>query len=224
MKPKDLKAPFSWEERRPLILDHILYVPNYYEAHDAFAFPAWESVFGRLAPVEVEYCSGNGAWIIEQALKYPDRNWVAVEIQFERVRKIWSKLKNYQLSNLLIVCGDARTFNAYYAPQNGFAAAYVNFPDPWPKDKHEKNRLLTPSFFSKLSTLCQEKATLTIVTDHKEYGMSAIGHLQDSKVWRSIHPFPYYTLDGKDYGTSYFDALFRQQGLTIHYIQYERVL
>src|SRR5579863_3755958 len=140
MRPKHLKSPFPWEGRRPMIHDRILYVPEYYDHHGDYQFPGWLSaeVFGREAPIEVEYCSGNGAWIVEKALKDPSRNWVAVEMQFERVRKIWSKIHNLNLKNLLVVCGEALTFTRYYVPKGSFAAAYVNFPDPWPKAKHAK--------------------------------------------------------------------------------------
>jgi tRNA (guanine-N7-)-methyltransferase len=140
MKPKNFKCPVTWEERRPLIHDRVLFVPQYYDRHHEWTFPGWESpeVFGRKAPIEVEYCTGNGAWIIEKALANPDRNWVAVEVQFERVRKIWSKMCNEKITNLFIVCGEALTYTRFYVPSHSFSAAYINFPDPWPKEKHAK--------------------------------------------------------------------------------------
>src|ERR1700723_523011 len=107
MRPKNLKCPFTWKTRRPMIHDRVLYVPEYYDKHSEFVFPGWENpeVFERAAPIEAEYCAGNGAWIVEKATRHPERNWVAVEIQFDRVRKIWSKVQNLGLKNLFIVCG-----------------------------------------------------------------------------------------------------------------------
>src|ERR1700757_2080951 len=105
MKPKHLKCPFTWEERRPLLFQRVLFVPEYYQRHEEWTFPGWEdpSLFGNPREVSVEFCSGHGHWIIEKAKAHPEKNWVAVEMQFERVRKIWSKMQNNQLSNLLIV-------------------------------------------------------------------------------------------------------------------------
>jgi tRNA (guanine-N7-)-methyltransferase len=222
VKPKDLKCPFTWESRRPLICDHVLYVPEYYDRHGEYIFPGWSSpeVFGRDCPIEIEYCSGNGAWIVEKALAHPERNWVAVELQFDRARKIWSKVHNFELNNLLVVCGEALTFLLHYVKEAVFAAAYVNFPDPWPKEKHAKNRLLQEPFFNELSRTCLPGAILTVATDHRGYALSTIENLQGSSSWSACHPSPHYITEYPDYGTSYFEALWREKGIGVHYIQY----
>lgn len=222
MKPKNLKCPFSWEQRRPQIHDRILYVPEYYDKHSDYVFPGWSSpeVFGREAPVEVEYCAGNGAWIVEKALAHPERNWVAVEIQFERVRKIWSKIYNFNLKNLFIICGEALTFTHFYAPVHSFSAAYVNFPDPWPKAKHAKNRLLKEPFLSEMSRVLMPGGLATIVTDHRGYLQQVADAMLASPMWESRFPPPYYVTDLEGYGTSYFDALWREQKVPIHYLQF----
>ena len=222
MNPKKLKSPLTWEERRPLIHDRILYVPQYYQRHQEWTFPGWESpeVFGRAAPIEVEYCSGNGLWIIEKAMAHPDRNWVAVEKQFERVRKIWSKMHNFALTNLLIVCGDALTFTQFYVPDSSFSAAYVNFPDPWPKEKHAKNRLLKEPFIAQMARVCAVGAPATIATDHSGYAAQITHGMQASPFWKSRFPEPYFVNEWENYGNSYFEALWREQGLKIYYMQY----
>lgn len=223
MKPKDLKAPFRWEERRPVLCDRVLYVPEYYTQCHEYAFPDWSNplVFGRTAPIEVEYCAGNGEWIIEKARACPERNWVAVELQFEKVRKIWSKMRNFDVTNLLIVCGEALAFTTHYVHDGVFAAAYVNFPDPWPKMKHAKNRLLKKPFLEQVSRVLKPGALFTVATDHAGYAQETIACLEDSSLWESKHAFPHYITDYPGYGTSYFDALWRSQGLQVHYIQYE---
>jgi tRNA (guanine-N7-)-methyltransferase len=223
MKPKQLKSPFTWEARHPLLRDRVLYVPHYYDRHEEYLFPGWASseVFGREAPIEVEYCAGNGEWIVAKALAHPERNWVAVEFQFERARKIWSKIHNLQLSNLLVVCGEALTFTKYYVQAGTFSASYVNFPDPWPKPRHEKKRLLQEPFFLELARASQEGSIATLVTDHAGYVTQIVEVLEKLPPWSSCHPFPHYITDYPGYGTSYFDSLWREQGLDVHYIQYE---
>ncbi len=222
MRPKNLKCPFTWKTRHPVIQDHILYVPEYYNLHHEYEFPGWShpSVFEREAPVEVEYCSGNGAWIVEKAMAHPDRNFVAVEIQFERVRKIWSKIHNFNLKNLFIVCGEALTYTRYYVPTNSFSNVYVNFPDPWPKEKHAKNRLLKEPFFEEIARASTSNAIATIVTDHADYMHQITDGMLASPSWKPRFPAPYYVTDYKDYGTSYFDSLWRERGITIHYMQF----
>jgi tRNA (guanine-N7-)-methyltransferase len=222
MKPKSLKSPLTWEQRRPLISDRILFVPEYYDRHHEWSFPGWEhpDIFGRSAPIEVEYCSGNGLWIIEKALAYPERNWVAVERQFERVRKIWSKMHNFSLTNLFIVCGEALTFTRFYVPERSFAAVYINFPDPWPKAKHAKNRLLQEPFITEIARTAAIRAKMTIVTDHFNYTEQISQTVLANPLWHSCFPEPYFVNVWENYGSSYFDALWRERGLVIYYMQY----
>src|SRR5262249_40586472 len=154
---------------------------------------------------EIEYCSGNGAWIIEKAIQHPERNWVAVDHQFERVRKIWSKKKNFSLSNLFIVCGDALTFSKFYVPDRSFEAIYINFPDPWPKEKHASRRLLQEPFISEMARTAIPGAPLTIVTDHAEYTDQINHTMQANPSWKARFPSPHYVTEWENYGTSYFD-------------------
>lgn len=205
-----------------MIHDWVLYVPEYYDRHQDYVFPGWASpeVFGRDAPVEVEYCSGNGAWIVERALQHPDRNWVAVEVQFERARKIWSKIHNFNLKNLLVVCGEGLTFTRYYIPKGSVTAVYVNFPDPWPKERHAKNRILQEPFFTEISAAMIPGGVATFVTDHADYTCQITESLLASPHWKARFPHPHYVTDYEGYGTSYFDALWRDQGISVHYMQY----
>jgi tRNA (guanine-N7-)-methyltransferase len=65
MRPSDLKVPFPWDERSVMIKDHIFYVPIRCQNLDEFKFPGWNDpeLFGNNHPIQIEYCSGNGAWI-----------------------------------------------------------------------------------------------------------------------------------------------------------------
>lgn len=222
MKATDLKFPFSWEERRPLISDRVLYIPKYYDKHADWALPGWEDpqLFGRLAPLHIEYCAGNGGWIIDKALQHPEINWIAVEKRFERVRKIWSKIHNFQIKNLFVVCGEALTFTQHYIPTGSFDAAFVNFPDPWPKEKHAKNRLLQDPFFSELARACKPGAPATIVTDHFDYAKQVAESMHLHAKWKAAFPPPFYVNEWANYGSSYFGDLWKQMGLAIYYMQF----
>jgi len=221
MKPKDLHFPHSWEERRPALADGVLFVPDHYDKHRAWPFPAFSTIFGNDNPVKIEYCAGNGAWIIDKALKNPLCNWVAVEWEFERVRKIWAKAKNRGLKNLLIVCGEAVTFSRDYLPEKCVQEIFINFPDPWPKTKHAKNRLFQKPFVAELARILAPQGTVTAVTDDPPYGEQIAREMM-----RSFQPRfaePWYTTAWTDYGASYFDSLWRGKGRTIRYFQFGRV-
>lgn len=218
MKPADLKPPCSKEDQRTVIHDRVWYIPKRSIKFD-FVFPGWShsDLFGNDSPVIVEYCSGNGAWIAEKAQKNPDLNWVAVEMKFERVRKIWSKIKNLGLKNLIVICGEANMTTAYYFPEDSVSDVYINFPDPWPKNRHAKNRLIQPVFADQLSRILKEGKSLTFVTDDIPYSEWLIEVMGNHSHFTSFYPHPYYLSDEADYGSSYFEQLWKSKGRSIRY-------
>jgi len=224
MRPKHLKYPFNWEDRKVLIHDRIWYVPCRLQASATYEFPGWSApeVFGNENPVHVEYCSGNGDWIAQRALRHPQINWVAIEMQFPRVRKIWSKLKNFHLANLLILCGEGVSATANYFPAQSLGQAYVNFPDPWPKRKHAKNRMISPKFLREVDRTLAIGGVLTMVTDDEEYSKLMIRTALRQSDWSSLHPCPYYVTHLEGYGISYFEKLWRSKGKKIYYHQYKK--
>jgi tRNA (guanine-N7-)-methyltransferase len=222
MKPKNLKAPYTWEERRPLLQDGVLHVPDYYERHEEFSFPGWPAIFGNDKPVVIEYCTGNGTWLAEKA-KDTSKNWVAVEWRFERVRKIWSKTKNYNLSNLFIISGEAQVFARKYLPDASVDEVYVNFPDPWPKEKHAKNRLFQQPFIAELARTIKQNGTVTVATDDPCYSEQIFKEMLAQGSWQSVFGDPGYKTEWERYGESYFDTLWREKGKTIRYFQFRRL-
>lgn len=218
-RPKDLWIPCTFDERRPLLLDRFLYIPSNYEKHAECPFPALEDpvIFGRGASTYAEYCSGNGEWIIAKAQAFPMVNWFAVEKRFDRVRKIWSKAKNLGLNNLYVIFGDAVTFTEHYLKENSLAKIFINFPDPWPKRKHAKHRLIQRDFAKLLSRAVQPNGEAIFVTDDPPYSQEMIYAMHGSKIWQSSLNEPYFVHEWPDYGGSFFNDLWCEKGRKIHY-------
>lgn len=212
MKPKDLRYPYRWNERRSLLKDKVLYVPEYYEGHEKEVLPPLPEVFGNGNPVHLEYCSGNGEWIIARAKEHPEINWIAVEMWFERVRKIYSKRFNDGIENLFIVSGEGLTFSREYLADRSLDAVYVNFPDPWPKDRHAKHRIIQETFVKELKRTVKERGTVRFVTDDIPYRNQMI---------REMEGWPQIDVNDQNYGSSFFERLWRSHGLDIHHLCYE---
>jgi tRNA (guanine-N7-)-methyltransferase len=218
MRPADLPILFTWEERKPLLHEGMLCVPRHYTEHDQFNI-SFEEIFGNDNPICVEFCSGNGEWISRAATIYPEFNWIGVEKQFKRTRKIWSKKQNLGLKNLLPVCGMAEDFCLHYLNKTLIEKSYVNFPDPWPKNSHAKNRIIQTPFIEMVANVSKPGATLTLVTDDQKYSnqmMKVVGaHPRFKSVEDSILP--------EDYGSSYFNRLWISLGKSIRYMKFEVV-
>jgi tRNA (guanine-N7-)-methyltransferase len=226
VKPEELKPLFSWEDRRVLINDRVWYVPERVQSPSEFVFPGWNhpDFFGNSNPVCVEYCSGNGAWVAAKALENPMINWVAVEKKYQRVRKIWSKAKNMKLNNLIILCGEAQNATMRYFPDASISDAFINFPDPWPKTRHAKHRLINHKFADELWRILKQGRSLTFVTDDPPYSEWLIKVMHRHGRFTSTHQAPYFSTELPLYGTSFFDQLWRSKGKIIRYHRFSKGL
>lgn len=225
MKPQDLIPPCSREEKHVCIHERVWYVPIFSSEKiqlNPFVFPGWDhpDFFGNNNPVHVEYCSGNGAWIAEKAVQHPTINWIAVERKFERVRKLWSKIHNLNLKNLIVLCGEAAHATEKFFPAHSIQNIYINFPDPWPKRRHERHRLIQVPFLQQLSSILTPDGKLTVVTDDKPHSEWLIETAEAHGKFTSSYPDPFYLNNYQEYGSSYFESLWRSQGKTIYYHEY----
>lgn len=223
MKPEDLVPPFPRNAPRITIDDGIWYVPPKVIDTDPFSFSGWNDaeLFPQAQPICIEYCSGNGAWIASQAQLHPQYNWIAIEKRFDRVRKIWAKRKNYKLDNLLIIWGEGYTVTHCFIPPHSVQSVYINFPDPWPKRRHHLHRLIQLPFLKALSRILEPQGEVTFVTDDQNYSEEAI-HCFSLAGFQSSFPTPYYLLDLPNYGSSYFETLWREKGRPIRYHRFNR--
>lgn len=220
MKPKDLWIPCRFENRRPLIIQRLLYIPLNYDKHQKFSSLNFERIFPKQQQVAIEYCSGNGQWILEKAKQYPHLNWIAVEKRFDRVRKIWAKMHNDRLDNLFVVFSEAETFTKYYLKEEQVSFVFINFPDPWPKQKHAKHRLIQKEFLLDLSKVLNRSSEVTLVTDDEIYKDRMIKTFEAVESFHSFYPFPFYETKLETYGSSFFENLWKSKGRNIFYLKY----
>jgi tRNA (guanine-N7-)-methyltransferase len=171
----------------------------------------------------LEYCSGNGHWIASKARENKDKNWVAIEMKFSRARKIWSKIKRQELDNLIVINGEGHKATANYIPDATIHQISINFPDPWPKRRHSKNRIIQPSFISEMARILTPKGSVIFVSDDDSYSDWTIEHFQKSGLFHSNFPAPFFTNEWPNYGdVSYFEDLWRNQGKIIRYHSFQK--
>lgn len=220
LNQKQFIYPYTFENRAPCIFDRVVFIPSFYFKHEEFNMPEFssEEVFGNSNPVHVEFCSGNGEWIVQKAIDHPEVNWIASEIKFYRVRKIWVKIKQLNLKNLIVAFGDANDFIRYYLKDHSIDAISINFPDPWPKEKHAKNRLIKAPFTAEMRRILKPSCQATVVTDHEGYSLQVIEEMLHE--FSSAFPEPFYINQNIEYGSSYFYRLFESRGKEIRKMQF----
>jgi tRNA (guanine-N7-)-methyltransferase len=215
MKPKDLNYPFSFENRHLLQKDSVFYIPPYLDSYSGFD----PQIPLQPRPVFIEFCSGNGEWIIEKALKNPDIQFIAVEKMFLRVKKIFSKRENLAIKNLFIVCGDIHLLLDHFLPKNCVSTLAINFPDPWPKDRHIKHRLFHKNFVERVEGILKDQGDLFLVTDDSPFSDWVSKAMESSMLINNkidlLKPID-------DYGSSFFMRLWESKGKEIFYHHYKK--
>ena len=136
----------------------------------------WQTRFAKEQPIYIEVGSGKGQFITQMAQQYPDRNFIAVEIQESAIAVILQKQVELKLPNLQLLLGNGAALTTFFA-ENEVAGVYLNFSDPWPKTRHEKRRLTYKSFLAEYQQIMQPTGYLRFKTDNQglfEYSLMSL--------------------------------------------------
>lgn len=127
---------------------------------------AW---FGRRAPLVLEIGSGMGETTSLLAAAEPDVNYLAVEVYQPGLAQLVLRADRLGLDNLRLLRGDAVVLLTEHVEPGSLAGVRLFFPDPWPKKKHHKRRLVQPSFVALAASRLTPGATLHMATDWEHY-------------------------------------------------------
>lgn len=139
------------------------------EIRDAGPFDASRE-FGRRAPLEIEIGSGKARFLIEAARRAPGHDFLGVELSLAYFRICRDRLARAGLANAWMVRADGRRFVETALPAASVRAAHIYFPDPWPKKRQKKRRLLDGLFLEILASKLEPGGHVRIATDHANYG------------------------------------------------------
>lgn len=133
---------------------------------DLLDIDAW---FGRHAPTIVEIGCGTGTSTAAMALKEPDTNVIAVELYKPGLAKLLGTVVRQNIHNVRMVRGDGiEVLNRMFAP-NSLDGVRIFFPDPWPKARHHKRRIIQSGPLHLIATRLTSGGVLHVATDHQEY-------------------------------------------------------
>ncbi|PYI88021.1 MAG: tRNA (guanosine(46)-N7)-methyltransferase TrmB [Verrucomicrobia bacterium] len=128
-----------------------------------------DDLFPIRRPLEVELGSGDGSFIVEWARRNPDKNFIAVERLLGRLRKVDRKGLCADLPNLRVIRLEASYLTEYLLPSSVVAAFHIYFPDPWPKRKHHRRRLITAPFVNVVKQILVPGGAIYLRTDNEDY-------------------------------------------------------
>ena len=179
-----------------------------------------EELFGNGDPCALEIGFGDGDFLIETAQKRPDMNFIGIEIKKKRFNKAVKRAGRRKVGNVKFLHMDANIASTEVFPPDTFDEVYVNFPDPWPKDKHEKNRILSREFLLKLSGVLKKGGSLQIASDHRVYIEETLETLREIPVFKNSYPEPGYMNETPGRIETKFGKEFREEGREIYYLMF----
>jgi len=127
------------------------------------------TLFGRAAPRMLEIGFGAGEALLEFASAHPEIDCIGVEVHRPGVGRLLLGAEAATLSNLRVICHDAVEVLQHQLPPASIALVHIFFPDPWPKKRHHKRRLIQPAFVELLATVIAPGGTLRLATDWEPY-------------------------------------------------------
>jgi len=137
----------------------------------------FDRVFGRRAPRVLDIGFGMGETTAAMALARPDTDFLAVDVHAPGVGRLLNRIDEGGLSNVRVMKHDAVEVVALMIPPASLSAVHVFFPDPWPKKRHHKRRLLTPRFVHELASRLLPGGHLHVATDWEEYAQEVLATL-----------------------------------------------
>jgi tRNA (guanine-N7-)-methyltransferase len=140
--------------------DFVVHEPEQYKGK-------WNILFGNDHPIHVEIGMGKGKFIMQLAAANPDINYIGIEKYSSVLLRALEKRKETELSNLYFIRFDAEYLNDIFG-KDDITRIYLNFSDPWPKDRHAKRRLTSKEFLGRYNLCLKKDGEVVFKTDNRD--------------------------------------------------------
>ncbi len=168
-----------------------------------------KKIFGRQAPIILEIGFGMGDATREIAINFPNYDFIGIEVFDAGVGSLLQKIENEKITNLRIIWHDAIEVIRDMIPINSLMGVHIFFPDPWPKNRHHKRRLIQIPFINLLSNRIVRGGYIHCATDWENYAEQMIKILNKD-------PLLLYLLSGCNIGPNYRPVTkFEKRGLQL---------
>ena len=132
----------------------------------AFLKGKWQQIFEKSQPLHIEIGMGKGGFINEMARKYPEINFIGIELYDSVLLRALEKLDQKPLPNLRLLHANAADLKDIFAKEE-ISKIYLNFSDPWPKNRHEKRRLTHENFLKIYQEILKKEEKIQLKTDNQ---------------------------------------------------------
>ena len=189
----------------------------------AQGMPDFDAVFGRQQPRILEIGFGNGDSLAQQARDNPATDFIGIEVHRPGVGHLLAEMERLALVNVRVICADAVEVLQHCIPDLALEGVQIFFPDPWPKQRHHKRRLVQTGFIQLIARKLKPGGTLHLATDWQHYAEQMLAVLDTVKglhntakgggfVPRPVfRPLTKFEQRGQRLGHGVWDLLYRKQ-------------
>lgn len=176
----------------------------------------WQKNFVKAQPIHLEIGTGRGDFIVEKARQNPDTNYIAMDREANAFVEAGEKIKEAKLLNIIGILGDADNLLEIFG-KGEVEKIYINFCNPWPKNRHKKRRLTHPLFLNMYKEILKENSEIEFKTDNDEL-------FEDSIDYFEREGFKIEVIDRdlkveEDEVISYYEQRWREQNIKIKFLK-----
>ncbi len=194
--------------------------PNYLRPGELASPADWAAIFGDDRPLALEIGCGIGDFIVRTAVDLPDRNFIAIDFYNKGCWRTCRRIDREGVTNVRVVRDEARAFIVERIPAGALAAVYINCPDPWPKKKHRKRRLVNRQFMEFLDSYLASGADIYFATDFDDYGIDVAGMMSGLAGFANMLAPDFYRHELEGYHLSKYMRKFMAEGKMIYFVHY----
>ncbi|HLU47796.1 MAG TPA: tRNA (guanosine(46)-N7)-methyltransferase TrmB [Planctomycetota bacterium] len=182
----------------------------------------WQEVFGAHRPLRLEIGVGNSPFLLDVSRLEPDYNYLGLEHALKRVFKFLRKLNESGLENVRILpLHSGRVLRDALRPES-VEHLFINFPDPWPKRRHVRKRLVQPPTVARIRDLLRPGGGLSLRTDLPEYAFQMLEVADRCSGLRNLAGPGRFSLEPRYPFPTPFELFWRDEGRRIFHLEYER--
>ena len=188
---------------------------------DAIEAPDWQRQFGNNHPLNLEIGFGMGDFLIAMAKREPNSNFVGIDFSQDGIQKLLARIHSSQLENIRVVFGDAREKLSYLFHADELNSIYINLPDPWPKKRHLKRRLIQPELVKQITQKLAPQGKVYLATDSQTYANEILEYFNNESLLQNINGIFY---ERRHLPKSKYEKSFIYAGEKIHYLEYYKLV
>ena len=145
----------------------------------------WQTIFGREAMHTLEIGFGDGQSLLQTASSQPNRDFIGIDVYKSGAAALLSAIHAQHVSNIRLFCDDAVAVLTKKIPDRSLDTVQIFFPDPWPKKKHHKRRLIQPAFVDLVAQKLTPNGILHLATDWEDYAMHMMTVMSEASLFRN---------------------------------------